>query len=522
MFGEIVGTVAGAFLSNRARKDAKAASKQQFELAKQELELQREIAEDQKELADRQMAFQQTSFDYLVEENARRAEIERLNRIIQAEQRQYLIDEAERDRIFLEEDRQAQIERQIAEDKEAARIQAFQLQNILRNQQLAQEERDFVQQQLERAQAIAEGERDQDLRFFLQNQAKAEIERDFLISQFEGARDQYNRERALDLAQRNEIAGSIYDLQGALRQAQGELGPMAELPSLTPEMIDEEIGRRSAQYQQDVDRAAQAVASVGEADLIRRGMDTGTAATQKRGDIAARLADQYQDARDRAYDDALKYISGRTDSLATNVNARNAQRGQILGELRDVYSAGLPEMLRLPQVRSGTGAYNLLGNIKSGIYDRNLVSGVGPTNMRLPTAQTSDYRNLGSGMARYGTRLSPSIFRNLAGIESAVMSPYQMNDLSAPASYGNIAGGVFGDMLEGSGNRFNAYNAAGVAAAGQAGRAMSDLLNYGQSAGQLFDKAFPDFFSFGSGGGTSIAQNYNPGLYPGQDFSGAV
>ena len=116
-------------------------------------------------------------------------------------------------------------------------------------------------------------------------------------------------------------------------------------------------------------------------------------------------------------------------------------------------------------------------------------------------------------VARYGTRLSPSIFRNLAGIESAVMAPYTMDNLSAPSAYGNIAGGIFGDMLQGSTNRFDAYNAAGVAAAGQAGRAMSDLLNYGQSAGQLFDKTefgssiadgFGDFFrNLGSSGGSS-------------------
>ena len=507
----LVASIASTALSFKGARDANKEAKKQRAIQERQIALEEEAMRNAKEEADRQFQYQQEVFEYQKEDDAYRRRIEELNREIQREQREFLMSEAERDRIFKMEDRADQIERQIEQDKEAARLQAFQLENILRNRQLGVEEREFVRQQLERAQSLAAGERDDDLRRFLTAKAQKEIERDFLMGEYDSARKAAQRERDFDIAERERVASTVMGLRSALQEARGELGDMIELPTLTPESIEAEIMRRTGEYQQDVDRAAQAVASVGEADLIRRGMDTGTAATQKRGDITARIADEYQDARNRAYDDALKYISGQTDALASNVNARNAQRGQKLSEVAQVEGAGIDQLLRLPNVGSTQGAYNLMRNVPTAAYDRAIQSGIGP-NYRLPSAQSTDYRNLQSSLSPYMSRLSPSVFGDMAKIESAVFNPYDISDLTASATYGQLGLNALTDIYKQAGMRANQTGNAMDAYREQEGRGYASFL---EGLGSIVT-------GFGNlGGGSTPAPTPSPsiGFGPGMGMS---
>ena len=128
-------------------------------LAYEQLAAQREDQSRQYQLAyDAQQA--------LEEENDYRRRIEQQNRRQAQSEREYEIGEMEAYKRTLAEERKREVERQITADREQAKLSAFRLQTELDNRALTREERRFAREQLARAQAIAEGERDDDMRRF--------------------------------------------------------------------------------------------------------------------------------------------------------------------------------------------------------------------------------------------------------------------------------------------------------------------------------------------------------------------
>ena len=211
----------------------------------------------------------------------------------------------------LTEERRQMIARQVTEDREAAQQRQFQLQQLLDNQRLSTSERDFALAQLEEAKAIASGERDADLRRFHEEREMAKNERDFVIGEYQNYKSQMDLERQQELDIRNQTLNQIYGLQDVLTGVQSQLGIVPEIQHITEADIAREIERRTTQNISDVDRAATAVASVGEADLIRNGIDLSSTGAARRADIAGQLAAEYQTAA-RAYDDAMSYITGKS------------------------------------------------------------------------------------------------------------------------------------------------------------------------------------------------------------------
>lgn len=289
-------------------------------------------------------------------------------------ERAFAMDEMRRVQEALVEERQFEIDRQLRADREAARVQAFRLDQLLRNQQLSEEERSFAIRELERVQQIAAGEREEDMRRLYEDRVRAEAQREFMLGVFREGRDMALEERAMDLDMRDRITGQIGNLQSSLDAAFSALGAAPTIGRLTEDDIRAEIARRSDQAISDVDRAADRVASINEADLVRSGMDRSTLATERRGDIAERLAQEYQAARSRAYDEALRYIMGREQALTGNVDAIMGNRGAQLAEVAGVRGAGLQELLNLPQVRSALPGLGMAQMVGDGVFNRDLVS----------------------------------------------------------------------------------------------------------------------------------------------------
>jgi hypothetical protein len=393
-------------------------------------------------------------------------------------------------------------ERQSMADQEAREMQLYRLREAARNRDLVASEREFAKMLLGQAQDVAGAERDEQMARFLEDRDTRADERQFVVDQYEDYLRQAQAERDAEMGIREQILAGADDLQSRLEATASQLGYIPEIEQITPEMIDAEVARRTGEYMSDVDRAAEAVASVNEADLIRAGIDVSTGATQRRGDIAGRLAQEYQNARSRAYDDAMGYISGRSNAMATNVGNIMDRRAAILGETANIGGAELGILQNLRQLPSATGAYQMAANIGSGILDRNIVSA---NNYSAPIAVTSglydasnamtsgmsnyDYNlmNLMSGVSsnnnysspvaigsaiydgniggNYASTLSPSSAASTAGLNlgSSVMAPYNqtlqnpMTYLGNANSYNNsIISGLMGQYNQGRERMANA------------------------------------------------------------------
>lgn len=382
-------------------------------------------------------------------------------------ERLYQMRESERYAEQLLAERQFEIDRQVRADQEAARIQAFRLEQMLQNQRLAGEERQFALDQLQRAQEIASAERAEDLKLFYTNQAKAEIQREFMMGNFQEAQAIAREDQNRDLAVRDRVTGQIDRLQGTVQAAYDSMGSAPTVERLTKADIDNEIARRTAQYTSDVDRAADRVASINEADLIRGGMDRSTTGTAARGEIAGRLADEYQTARARAYDDALKFITGQSQSLTQNVNDIMSNRGAILTEAGGVAGTGLDALSNLPGVTSRMGALDAARLVGDGVYDRAILS---ENNYRSPvdigsSIYDSGFYTMVPGMSEYGVGRSAA-YNRASGIGSAITNPVNLS-MENPGTYYGYAANNSANMLSAYGNLYNnAQQNAGAATSG--------------------------------------------------------
>ena len=478
----LAGSAFGAMQQSRIARDQMAQQQYQFQKQMELQEMQLGMARD----AQRQQA----------EENAYQREIEQMNRLIAQQEREFQKQSAEENRQQLMEERRQMIERQIQEDREAAKQRQFQLEQLLQNQDLRAEERDFAVKQLEEAKSIASGERDEDMRRFLEEREMAKIERDFVISEYQDYKSQMDAERQQELDVRNQILNQIYGLQNELTGVQSQLGAVPEIAQITEADIAREIERRTAQNISDVDRAATAVASVNEADLIRKGIDLSSTGSARRADIAGQLAAEYQNARARAYDDAMAYITGKSQTMSQNVGDIIDRRSAILGETANVQGAGIDMLQNLRQLPSSADAYRMATAVPSAIYNRNILSA---NNFRAPVNINSavyDGTNVGPALAQY--RVPSSAAMNVAsGVGSSIFNPYSMG-IQNPSTYMTNAGQIGNQLLTSATNTANtAYDNAYKASAGFGADMRSFMDDNSNSIDSWFDSKFGTNFASG-------------------------
>lgn len=479
-----IGAAGSLFGASSANKQAKEAAR----LSREQMAMQRDFADRQFDMADR-------AFDFTLQENEYQKAVEALNRQIADENFEFGVNELRQYQLDLISERQYDINRQIKLDQDAAKQRMDQLTERLRNQDLAGEERERALAELEDAQAIARGERTQDLRQFYETQVALQAEQRYMRDQYEGALARASDERAYDMRFRDDLVGRIDGMRSSLRQVQDSFGEAPELYELTPYDIEAEIGRRTSEYQEDVDRAAERVASVNEADLIASGMDESTTGTARRGEIAGRLADEYQNARQRAYDEALSFVTGKTGALNQNANERFARRGDLLGETANIEGAGIDQLISLPGLSSTVDATRFASAIPSAAYDRDIVSA---NNYRAPLAVNSaiyDRMTPGSGMGTTINTRSRAVGNGM-NMGRQIISPYgSANPASSTAPF-----------MSGAGSAIN--SGAGLAASnfnGAVSRAGDAWSGFGSNFRDLTDE-LGSWWDNRSSGGPTIAQ----------------
>lgn len=472
-----LGLAGNIYASNQASKDAAAARADQMYIQRQ-----------QNDLANANMAMSLAADRERRENNAYLREIEQMNRGIAADERRYQQGLFEDYKKTLMDERQEQRERQILEDKEAARLATFRLEQILKNQDISQDERDFAISQLNEAKATASGERDEDLRRFLMEKDQKEIERDFVLREYDESKKQTQLERQEAMGRQDNIIAQINRMQGDLASAQSAMGLAPEMKQISERDFDQEYNARLASYTGDVDRAADRVASIGESDLIRRGMDQSTQATARRGEIAGRLASEYQNARVQARDDAMKYITGETNALNSNVNDILGRRGTMLKEVAGVSGAGIDQLSRISNAPTAASVYSNATSVPTGVYNRAINSannysspvniGSGIYNSQSPVVSTAGYMVNSSAATPYNTTIGSM------QLSPAGMTAGSMNGFGNATSIMNNLGNQFGSYADAM--RTRAFNAGqGV------GSNINDILKDNSSSiDDFFDRKF--------------------------------
>lgn len=324
--------------------------------------------------------------------------------------------------------------RQMELDKDAARNRAFQLQQFLRAQNVSSAERAQALQELKYAQSVAAGERDDELQRFYEDRATRSTERQFQIDELRRAQQIAEANRAITTGQQSKYNAGVEDLRNATRTALSTLGDIREVPQLTSADINAEGDKRRALYERAIDRAANIAASQNEAALIRGGVDSSSTGAARRAEVAEKVAPLYEQAYQRASDDALKYMAGVQSTLFANYDKDLARRAAVLNETRLPITAYLEGLRGMPQLSADAGVGPSFANVGTGIYDKKITSA---NDYRAPMAIGSAYNNANLNLVNsdYGQNImlqssgvgprdfTTGVFGGMSGYVSAPQNP---------------------------------------------------------------------------------------------------
>ncbi len=482
MWGALVGVASLA----GSMSQASSANRQ----AQEALAFQREQLNEQRRMAD-------LNYGLAQQEAARLQEYDAYQREQNDWSRQWAEQNYSYNRDLLESNRDQQLrqyqylqDRQAQLDASAAEQRAFEMEQFLKNQQLTEEQRDWVKSQYEEAKAQAIMQRNYGLDRQSRADALAGLERQFDLDQIYRAQSIAQSERQYEQDKQQNILSQIDALSSTLNNTVNGFGDLVPLKHYTRFDVDQEAQRRGDLYAQLIDRAADRVASVNEADAIRSGMSESTQNNRRRADITSQIAHEYQQAYGKGYDEAQQYIGNlqamEQDNRNQLLSEQQQKLQQLMTQLDPLQLAGQQGELRTsaigPQMQaqsainndinpfSVVGAYNGMNNVGSGVY-----TGVPGTGNMAGTI------NLGSGV--YGDGLStPGIQFN------ALSTPNPSAYMSNAASLIGAGNGLAETMYQ---SAINSQNAASQAF----GNSMANLgdMNWG-NIGSSFSSGLESMF----------------------------
>jgi hypothetical protein len=472
MFSALLGLAGAGFGAFASMQSANAAA----EAAMYQASLQDQAMRRQQDMQMFQMGMGQDQMRQMMEENNYRRLIEQQNRSIMNQERQFQLGEYEKNSQQIKAEREYMLARQLMADQEAAKQRQFQLEEYLKNKTLAAEERKQALDMLAEAKAIAKGERDDDLKRYYTNQQRRLDEREYAMRQYQTMQDRLVGERQYDIGNRNKIEGRISDLYQTLQRTRAGLGDMPTVRQFTEQEIADEEGRRRDLGIKLVDRAADKVASINEANLIRSGIDSGSAGVNKRAEITAQISDLYERSAIQARDEALKYITGVQGSLYAGYDKELARRQAMLGEVGGVEGTGIEQLMQLRDPRSAVD--NTYLQLPTGVYDRSIISAGGYQSPLAVNSAAINAPQLPYGMAN--TLSIPSATNSgWSSVMSAIAGPSQSQFVN-PQGFFNTASEIGNSMLNiYNQNWSDAQNRAAAASAAAGGSIQNFLSGLG-------------------------------------------
>ncbi|GAA4652550.1 hypothetical protein GCM10023116_48340 [Kistimonas scapharcae] len=362
-------------------------------------------------------------------------------------------------------------DRQTHYDQLAANQRAFDIEQLLQNQQLTADQRQYAIDQFDWAKGIAAGERQTDLDNY--NAALQQLldERNYDIQRQTLLDSQAQGERQFMLDERSRIQGLTDDLATELDALRTRLGALPTANRYTEADVESEAQDRWATYQANVDRAADRIGSINEAAMISGGIDASTTGATRRAEVASRMADEYNNAYVRAYDDAAKYIGGLQQIENTGVQQAIQERMASVDEIIKANGTVLNYNMNLPNAPS---AMSPTINTTSAAYDRNIQS-----------ALTGAPVNIGSGV--YTQPVSQG-YASQINIPSAAGFQYSGDGTASTQIPGTQLGALINAatnstnaFVNNSGNLANTYTNMANNQASQLGSILADFTRQGMN-----------------------------------------
>jgi len=254
---------------------------------------------------------------------------------------------------------------------------------------------------------------------------RREVERDKLSQELIKRNLQISDEDYADqLDTRDRYRSRTEEMMGAIEDA---FGALPDSTGRGESEINAEANRRKAAYQTGVDRAIDRVASTGRAKRIMDGMGESSLDIAENARMMSAAAEAYAQADGRAYDEAVKFISGLNAEDRTNDAHTATLRSNDLSELLGLDKALLgmefgdpqPGSRQLqgfnPSVSAATGyrpaadtGSSFLNNAKSGLGSA--ASGFGDIGRIYGTVATGYGKQFGERREGAGHALDNSSF----------------------------------------------------------------------------------------------------------------
>jgi len=288
-------------------------------------------------------------------------------------------------------------------DDAAAESRRYDLQRIADNTRISGEERRYALDQMDRERDIAASERQVENEDIARTQAvKADEYRDRYarLTQDRVARAS---ERGYEQNKQDLVISQASKMRDNVQRVLAEQGNLRAPELLGPGEIANEAARRGANYTDIIDKLSDRQMSQLEAQLMRRGMQTGADSGDLRSEQIARLAPEYQKALLTAENEAAGVVEGKNKTLTDRFNALRQAREIALNEAQLREGAGMDMIGRLGELNSGildrelgsasdyvrraTTEQDVRGpmDVNSGIYDRLEASGGTSQFNNLPT-----------------------------------------------------------------------------------------------------------------------------------------
>lgn len=263
---------------------------------------------------------------------------------------------------FAQEDYDFQLGAQTFRDQAAAEQRRYDLERIARNENLAASERQWAIQQLMRERGVASTERAQEASDIADFQAQRQAEYQDRYSRLMEDRITRASERAYEQNKQDMVISQAGKMREAVQRILQEQGQLRAPELQGPEEIAKIATERGRVYTDIMDKLSERQMSQLEAALIKRGMDTGGDSGERRAEMVARLAPEYQKALLTAQQEAVGIVDGNNKTLTDRFNALRQAREIALNEAQLGEGAGLDMISRL-------------GELGSGVLDRDVGSG---------------------------------------------------------------------------------------------------------------------------------------------------
>ena len=402
------------------------------------------------------------------------------NQALVRDQLEYSRDWVQQNRDFLVAEQEYEKYRIGEGDRMAAQERARQLEKLINDEGITQAERDRALEELNYTRSVAAGERDFDVRQYEADQLQNQLEYQYRAREYERMLGMATDERDHVIQRQQEIldkAGLMDQEIQAMMASFGDVEPAKRYSEADVTRAEKEF---YADYLADADRAADRLASVNEADLIRSGVDTSSTGDSSRRELLQeQLVPLYNKARINARNDALSYITGLQNNEIAAAQSEIDARASAMEEIMKGNGALLEVMQSLPNAPSAMSRdYLQLG---SGVLDPRNLTSAGDYNSPLRVGSGVLDRDLSAlaqlgMMQQWGTPTSaasidPSTYTgdfdpiNLMGSNSNYMSnalamnPMGSNNMQFFAkNAAEAASGGMQNLKSGANNLFEAFS----------------------------------------------------------------